>query len=263
MEQEAKQLVSQESTQSLERKPQEGSGNNIPIEHKVQSYGQTGRQFQVPNFDDLPSPTQQEQATRGAPMDWFSSNRLNPFVLPVYEGGSFHAYVEKFLRIVKRYEHLTEEDRVGFFFERLDPNTQMLVRHSPHYRTKANLQELIKTIKRLLGQERESESIYELFNIYCQEVWEGKRTLEQLGIGCLELYKATPSIPVESIECLISPIADVLDDELYYKIIVPEEDDDVTLQGVLNRLIKIGGKKAPKVYGYRRANAGMQRLHRS
>ncbi|KAJ1502220.1 hypothetical protein HMI56_002806 [Coelomomyces lativittatus] len=91
MEQEAKQLVSQESTQSLERKPQEGSGNNIPIEHKVQSYGQTGRQFQAPGFDDLPSPTQQEQATRGAPMDWFSSNRLNPFVLPVYEGGSFHA----------------------------------------------------------------------------------------------------------------------------------------------------------------------------
>ncbi|KAJ1496882.1 hypothetical protein HMI56_005936 [Coelomomyces lativittatus] len=59
MEQEAKQLVSQESTQSLEGKPQESSGDNVPIEHKVQSYRQTGRQFQVPNFDDPLSPTQQ------------------------------------------------------------------------------------------------------------------------------------------------------------------------------------------------------------
>ncbi|KAJ1503857.1 hypothetical protein HMI54_002147 [Coelomomyces lativittatus] len=91
MEQEAIQLTSQEPTQNLEGKPQESSGNNIPDEHRVQSYSQTGHQFQAPHFDDPPSPTQQEQATRGTPMDWFSSNRLNLFVLLTYEGGSFHA----------------------------------------------------------------------------------------------------------------------------------------------------------------------------
>ncbi|KAJ1511226.1 hypothetical protein HMI56_005665 [Coelomomyces lativittatus] len=191
-------------------------------------------------------------------MDWFSSNCLNPFVLLTYEGGSFAAYVEKFMRIVKRYEHLLEEDRVRFFFKRLDPHTQILARHSPYYSTQANLKGLIKTIKQLLRQEKENESIYELFRIYCQEVSDGKHTVQQLGIGCMELYKTAPSIPLESIECLLSPIANVLEDEMYYKVFLPEEEDEVTLNNFLNRLIKYRGKKNPKVYGYHQVNMGMQ-----
>ncbi|KAJ1500961.1 hypothetical protein HMI55_003647 [Coelomomyces lativittatus] len=132
--------------------------------HWVQSFGLGGSQYAVLQYDEHPpTPNPQEYATRGNLMDWFSSNCLNLFVLLTYEGGSFAAYVEKFMRIVKRYEHLSKEDRVRYFFERLDPHTQMLAHHSPHYCTKASLKELIKTVKQLLGQEKEDESIYELF----------------------------------------------------------------------------------------------------
>ncbi|KAJ1500962.1 hypothetical protein HMI55_003648, partial [Coelomomyces lativittatus] len=80
--------------------------------HRVQSFGLGGCQFAVPQYNEhRPTPNPQEYAIRGNLMDWFSSNHLNPFVLLTYEGGSFAAYVEKFMRIVKRYEHLLEEDR--------------------------------------------------------------------------------------------------------------------------------------------------------
>ncbi|KAJ1510020.1 hypothetical protein HMI56_006535 [Coelomomyces lativittatus] len=237
----------------------EDTDGSLMGEHRVQSFGPTGCQFVAPQYDNHPlTPNPQEYATRGTPMNWFLSNRLNPFVLLTYEGGSFAAYMENFMWIIKRYEHFSEEDRVGFFFERLDPHTQMLAHHSPHYCTKANLKELIKTIKQLLGQEKEEESIYELFRIYSQEVAYRKHTMEQLGIGCMELYKTAPAIPLESIECLLSPIADVLEDEMYYKVFPIEEEEETTLKDVLNWLIKFGGKKNPKVYGYHQVNMGVQ-----
>ncbi|KAJ1506945.1 hypothetical protein HMI56_000363 [Coelomomyces lativittatus] len=92
------------------------------------------------------TPEPHEYLEKGHPMEWYSSDCFNPYELPKYTGSDFNTFIDKFQRRIKWYEKLTEEDRVGTLYDRLDPTTQILIRYLPHLQKKADLLALIESI---------------------------------------------------------------------------------------------------------------------
>ncbi|KAJ1498884.1 hypothetical protein HMI55_004686 [Coelomomyces lativittatus] len=135
--------------------------------HGSMTYGvppgiSTHGQMMDDGSDGIPrTPGPHEYHEKGHPMEWFNSDRFNPYELPKYTGTDFNTFIEKFQRRIKRYEKLTEEDRVGTLFDRLDAKTQLLIRHSPHLNKKADLSALIDSIRLLLHQNPRGNAVIE------------------------------------------------------------------------------------------------------